>query len=114
MGAEVTTARRQPEKAIQADIVQALRRVGCAVYVLGTHRPAGDYQGTMQTPGVPDLWVFLPRGLGGLWVEVKAPKGRRSMAQEQFRAACYDDGVPYVCGGLPEVMQHLMLRGVIR
>lgn len=70
---------RVPEKAVQAQIVHLLRSIGANVYVLGTTRRKGDHQGTMQTPGIPDLYVFLPRLPSGLdnhistlWVEVKA------------------------------------------
>jgi hypothetical protein len=45
--------RRQPEKAEQAGIVKLVRALGGRVYVLGTRRKRGDFQGTMQTPGLP-------------------------------------------------------------
>ena len=64
--------RRHPERVIQSHIVGLLRQVGCQVYVLGTTRPKGDYHGTCQTAGLPDVLALLPRGLGVLFVEVKA------------------------------------------
>jgi hypothetical protein len=51
---------RVSERAEQSHIVQLLRTVGGQVYVLGTTRRRGDYAGTMQTPGLPDLLAFLP------------------------------------------------------
>ena len=50
----------QLEKEIQADIVKLLETVGAAVYKIGTTRKKGDHQGTMQTPGIPDLVAFVP------------------------------------------------------
>ena len=47
------------EKDIQADIVKLLKTVGAAVYRIGTTRKKGDHQGTMQTPGIPDLCAFV-------------------------------------------------------
>ena len=43
------------EKEIQSDIVKLLETVGAAVYRIGTTRKKTDHQGTMQTPGIPDL-----------------------------------------------------------
>lgn len=80
--------RRQPERAIQAHVVRLLRHVGCTVWVLGTTRRRGDYHGTMQTAGLPDVIAFLPRAGGVLFVEVKAPGGRLRPEQAQFRACC--------------------------
>ena len=51
----------QLEKEIQADIVKLLETVGAAVYKIGTTRKKGDHQGTMQTPGIPDLCAFVDR-----------------------------------------------------
>ena len=50
----------QLEKQIQADIVKLLETVGAAVYKIGTTRKKGDHQGTMQTPGIPDLSRSCP------------------------------------------------------
>ena len=101
--------RRQPERAIQAQIVRLLRSVGCQVYVLGTTRRRGDYHGTMMSPGLPDLIAFLPRAIGVLFVEAKAPKGRLRPQQAAFRdaaVACMDagKGVYYATGGLEAVL----------
>ena len=42
----------------------------------------------MQSPGLPDILAFLPRGGGLLVVEAKAPRGRLTEEQREFRAAC--------------------------
>ena len=47
------------EKEIQSDVVKLLETVGAAVYKIGTTRKKGDHQGTMQTPGIPDLCAFV-------------------------------------------------------
>jgi hypothetical protein len=105
--------RRQPEKAEQAAIVKLLRGIGCAVYVLGTRRPAGDYQGTCMTAGIGDVYAFLPRHTGTLWVEVKAAGGRPSPAQVAFQEACQACGQAHVLGGQNEVIAWLLEHGYI-
>lgn len=105
--------RRQPEKAEQAAIVKLLRGIGCAVYVLGTRRRAGDYQGTMQSVGVPDLYTILPRHTGTLWVEVKAAGGRATPEQRAFQAACQACGQAHVLGGQNAVIAWLLEHGYI-
>ena len=71
------------EKQEQQAILELLRLVKARVYVLGTVRPKGDYPGTRQTPGLPDLEAWLPHGNGChlLKIEVKAVGGRLSDAQ---------------------------------
>lgn len=99
------------EKVEQAHIVQFARSLGGMVYVLGNHRRAGDYQGTMQTPGLPDLWIWLPPGArrtetGGtvhlppmaLWWEVKAARRQRRREQIVFGEQCQMAGTPYGYG----------------
>jgi len=103
----VSVPRRQPERAEQQAIVRLLRTLGCAVYVLGTTRPRGDYGGTCQTPGMPDLYVFLPHG-AALWIEVKAPKGRPRPEQLTFREHCLGRGHHHIMGGLDAVIAWLI------
>lgn len=109
---------RLSEKVVQQQIVNTLRSLGAAVYVLGTRRPAGDYQGTRQTPGIPDVLAFVPCVLTAsvvqLWVECKAPGGRASVEQQQFRARCDQAGVAHVMGGLEELTAWLIERGIVR
>ena len=109
----------QHEKRIQSQIVTLLRSVGAAVYVLGTRRGRGDYQGTRQTPGLPDIWTILPpsrigSGPAGVWIEVKAPHGKRSREQEAFAAGCNIASVPYLCGGLDDVIAFLVERAYLK
>ena len=112
--------RRQPERAIQAQIVHLLKSLGARVYVLGTTRRKGDYQGTMMTAGLPDLMAFLPHGRvsGDGWilliVEVKAPKGRMSKPQRDFRENCLCAGVEHIAGGLDEVFSWLIQNKYLR
>lgn len=44
----------------QRHVELLLASVGGRVYRVGTRRRRGDYQGTMQTPGLADLRAFLP------------------------------------------------------
>ncbi len=106
--------RRQPERVITAQIVRLLEGplVGGKVYKSSTARRRGDYQGTMQTPGIPDLEAFLPPPIVGgntrlLKIEVKAPKGRMSPAQKEYRQFCLLSHTHHIVGGLDEVYEWL-------
>ena len=117
----MVTRRQQPEKAEQAGIVKLARSLGGRVYVLGTRRRAGDYQGTMQTPGIPDLLVFLPDSwiqrtapsYRQVWIEVKAAKGRLSDDQATFQGLCAMAGVDHVVGGVTEFCGWLIREGYL-
>ena len=118
------------EKDIQADIVTLLETVGAAVYTIGTTRKKGDHQGTMQTPGIPDLVAFVPvpawaGGIAGvsykrktpwvqLWIEVKRPGGVLSDAQRVFRMHAREAGCEHVTGGVDEVVDWLKARVVVK
>lgn len=103
------------EKVEQQHIVQLLRSLGATVYVLGTRRRKGDYQGTMQTPGIGDLYVVLPARPTPrpLWVEVKAKGGAVRSAQLEFAAHCEAMGHAYVRGGLDAVIAWLIAQGYL-
>jgi hypothetical protein len=97
--------------------------MGAKVYVLGTRRPRGDHPGTCQSPGIPDLWIFLPPPAlrdplfsteRVLWMEVKAVGGRASFEQAEFRARCIAVGVPHVTGGLTELTAYLVAGGWLK
>lgn len=105
---------RVPEKAEQAHIIQLLRSIGGRVYVIGGHRRRGDFQGTMQTEGIPDLMAFLPvRALASgrarvfLFIECKAKGGRLRPEQEAFRELCLHAEVVHLVGGLDDVIAWL-------
>ena len=112
------------EKEIQADIMEMLETVGATVYRIGTTRKKGDYQGTMQTPGIPDLLAFVriparkmtdmrPHAVQ-LWIEVKRPGGKMSDTQLAFRWNALNAGCEYVVGGVDEVLAWLKERGVVK
>ena len=113
------------EKEIQADIVKLLETVGAAVYKIGTTRKRGDHQGTMQTPGIPDLVAFVtvmvplyPDGRRTytmqLWIEVKRPGETRSEDQDAFREYALKASCEHVTGGVDEVLDWLKARGVVK
>lgn len=111
---------RVPEKTVQSHIVQLLRSIGGRVYVLGTVRRRGDFPGTMQSPGVPDLIAFvrlpgdlLPR-TACVFIECKAAGGRLRPEQAEFRALCEASGTPHVVGDLDAVIAWLVERGVVK
>lgn len=113
---------RVSEKVEQSHIVQLLRSFGCTAYVMGTHRRRGDYQGTMQTAGLPDLLAFLPARIGGVatvaprmvFVECKADGGSLRPEQVAFRQQAIDAGIPHVVGGLDEVIAWFVDQGYAR
>ena len=112
----------QLEKEIQSDIVKLLGTVGAAVYKIGTTRKKGDHQGTMQTPGIPDLLAFVPlppsrrypSNAVQLWIEVKRPEGKMHLVQIEFRMRALEAGCEHVVGGVPEVLDWLKARGVVK
>jgi len=95
-----------------------LESIGAAVYVLGTRRRRGDFQGTNQTPGIPDLYVVLPaRGeiaARHLWIEVKTPGGRMRPAQQVFADLCESTGMSHVWGDLDNVVGFLERGGWLK
>lgn len=112
---------RQRERAEQAAIVRLLRSLGATVYTLGTTRRKGDFMGTMQTPGLPDLIAFIKRKtwldvdtpLDGitrrvLFIECKAKGGRLRPEQAEFRALTLQADVAHVVGGVDEVIAWLI------
>ena len=103
---------KQLEKEIQANVVELLNAVGASVYRIGTKRRKGDYQGTMQTPGIPDLVAFVH--CFELWIEVKRPGGKMSEAQKEFRRCALEKGAGHVVGGVDEVVDWLKARGVVK
>ena len=103
--------RRHPERDEQASIVRLLRTVGGETWVSGTTRRRGDYQGTMMTPGWPDVVSFLPAPDGGrvlLVVEVKGLGGRLRPDQVRFRDCCLAAGIAHVTGGVDAVIAWLV------
>lgn len=118
--------RQQPERAEQAAIVKLLRTLGAAVYVIGTVRRRNDsHHGTMQTPGIPDLYAFLPsppvvncHGAPfppvAVWIEVKAATGRLSPEQRAFRDHCDQRDAAHIVGGIDHVQNWLVDHGWLR
>lgn len=85
------------EKHEQAAGVTLLKSLRCAVYVSGTARREGDYQGTNQTPGISDVLGCLPDLRGILFWEAKSRRGRPSPEQDAFRTIIR----AYEAAGLP-------------
>lgn len=110
------------EKHEQADGVRLLQSLGARVYVSGTHRRSGDYQGTMQTPGIPDVEAFLPpprwrpAGLARqvLKWECKRPGGKLSPAQRDYADLCQQAAVAHVAGDLNALIAWLVGAGYLR
>src|SRR3990167_434408 len=114
----------RPEKVEQAHGVRLLRLIGAAVYVSGTVRRRGYYQGTMQTPGIPDVEAWLPwppRGTSSdagptrqqLKWEAKRAGGRLSPAQQAYQRHCRDAGVAHVVGPVDALRAWLIGAGYL-
>jgi hypothetical protein len=104
-------AGRRLEKTEQSQIVHLLRSIGGYAYEIGTRRPRGDYQGTCQTPGLGDVFAFLPIKLNKpneLWCECKSATGRLRPEQRLFRERCIERGIPHVVGTLEAVSAWLL------
>jgi hypothetical protein len=116
------------EKVVQAQGLTLLRTVGGQPYSLGTRRRRREQDhGSRQTPGIPDVWAFLPAprhprtsawtfGIAlvpmGLWWEAKrAIGGRMSDAQEEFQGQCQVCGVAHVVGDLDALVAFLIAGG---
>jgi hypothetical protein len=110
---------RVPESVEQAHIVTLVRSIAGKPYVLGTRRRKGDHQGTMQTPGIGDVYAWLPapRLKAGVptfvWFEVKGTGGRLRPEQTEFKQLCEIAGVPHVVGGLDAAIAFLCSGGWI-
>ena len=107
---------RVSERVEQAHIVRLLRSLGCAVYVLGTVRRKGEYPGTMQTPGIADLevWVHDQDTTELLKIEVKAKNGRMRPEQVTYREHCQRAGIAHITGGLDEVIAWCVARRMLK
>ena len=108
---------RVPEKAEQAHGIQLLRHLGGKVYVLGGHRRKGDYQGTMQTEGIADVFAFIPvrgerRKVFLAW-ECKAAGGRLRPEQVEFKDLCADADIAHVVGPFDALIAWLAGRGFV-
>lgn len=119
----MTTRRRKPvqrEAGEQLKVRQLIASLGGRAFVLGTRRRKGDHQGTMQTPGLPDLVAFLPVRASSppVWrlvvVECKAPGGRLRPEQETFRELCRWANVEHVTGGYDAFVRWCQQRGHLR
>jgi hypothetical protein len=146
-------ARRKPvqhEKFEQSNGVDLLTKIGAKVYILGTRRPSGkpcprcgtfvrEHQGTCQTPGISDVFAFLPaRGptpcehctrdhvceahegqrrrasrLLLVW-EAKSQTGKPSEAQKEFLALCAAADVAHVLGDLNQLVGWLIGHGYVK
>lgn len=112
------------EKGEQLAIRELMLTLGAKEYVLGTVRRKGDYAGTMQTPGLPDLQFFLPekrpafqvaRTRRFIVVEAKRSKGGRfSSEQIEYRGLCAAAGVDYIGGCLDDVIAWLLAEGYLK
>lgn len=136
-------APRVLEKTEQAHIVQLAQTVGCAVTVYGTVRRGSrcpkcaewvaGHRGTQQTPGIPDLEIWLPSGARVATVgrfaqlqrvlvkwetksESRARTKRGGLSDDQvaYRALCDDAGVIWRSGSFNDFIAFLVDQGLVR
>lgn len=101
-----TTRRRLPEKQIEADIIQALRRMAFKVTKTSQPRPS------KVTIGIPDLYASHPHWKVRLWIEVKAGKNVPTPAQLAWHQEERDaGGVVLVAYSVTDVLNELRRLG---
>jgi hypothetical protein len=114
------TLPRQSEKRVQAQIVSLIQAIGGQVNVIGRPSPKDGrtHRGTGQTPGLPDLYAFLPLRVDvpmrGVWIEVKAAGGKLRPEQRLFMEMCHAAGVPHILGGVDQVVAYLQAGGWVK
>lgn len=122
MSARFPSKPRQRERSEQAAIVHLLRSLGAKVYTLGTTRRRGDFMGTMQSPGLPDVIAFIKRKtwydvgvppLDGVtrrlvFIECKAKGGRLRPEQQELREMCLAGDIAHIVGGVDDVIAWLI------
>ncbi len=128
----------QREKAEQAAIVELAQTFGGLVWVLGTRRGRGkpcpkcgtfvaEHQGLRQTPGHPDLEIYLPtpaplaprvnpssRGRRLLFWESKAPGGRPSDEQTAYAELARAAGIDHGMGTFDDFVSWAIAEGYCR
>lgn len=96
------------EKFVQQRVIALYKAFGCDVATLSQPRA------TMQTPGIPDLYVFPPRGLRAFWHETKRPKGARtSEGQVKWKLKCLHCQTDVVTGGVEDARAYLQRIGLV-
>jgi len=119
----------QREKAEQADIEQLAVTLGGRVWRLGTRRRRGtpcpscgtfvpEHQGTRQSPGLPDLFLWLPARdvvpATTLWWEAKAGRNPLRPEQQDFRAMALSAGHPHGVGGVDSFVAWCVGQGRVK
>lgn len=102
------TAIRVPEKTVQAAVIRLYRQFGCVVNSLSQPRA------TMQTPGIPDLYIHCTKKAASWWHETKAVDGKPSEAQLDFFARENICGGTVVLGGVDAAKLQLRAIGLIK
>lgn len=99
----------QREKEVQRDVIELFESLGC--HVIRTS--PGRRGGTFQTPGIPDLRVFVPRKRCAFWFETKAANGVQSTGQITFQRLAEACGDVYIIGGTEAAIMHLRAIGLL-
>lgn len=98
---------RALEKQVQADVVRLYQTFACTVHNLSQPRA------TMQTEGLPDLYVQHLKSGTTWWHECKRPGGKLSAHQAAFRDREAKCRRTVVVGGVQEAKVMLAMLGLI-
>ena len=96
------------ERDVKADCIALWEAAGCKVWDTSSRR-----ESPIRPAGFADLVVFMPRGGGVVFHEVKRPKGKQSDGQILFQATCLASNVVCIVGGLDEARAALTLAGIL-
>ncbi len=106
-------------KATQRAVAKFYRTVGrCIVYENsdpGQRKGKSGQRGTPgRTPGLPDMIIYhLPTGLA-FFHEVKAGRGRLTLAQREHQRVAQSCGLRVVVGDVEVAGNYLIVQGIVR
>jgi hypothetical protein len=116
----VSTGRENQQRgeAERQSVAGLFRAAGFVVVNLsqpGLPRGVRGRRGTFQTPGIPDLRVYDPRGLvPPIWVEVKSGKAKPTAAQYWFARLAATNNERWIAGGVERAKEHLRAVGCLQ
>lgn len=97
----------EAEKDVQLDVKRLYQQIGGIVW--DTSQPFA----AAITPGLPDLFIAVPRRAVTFFHEVKAAAGKLTAAQEAFAETVTGCGVRVIVGGVAEAIEWLYELGIL-
>ncbi len=99
--------KRLPEKVVQQAVKHIFALAGCTA-IADFSQP----RATMQTPGVPDLYVWFLDCEIAFWFEVKARNGTQTVMQRAWQLREEKVGHRYFMGGVKEAIAAVVELGI--